>query len=463
MVLSRNCARVARLITLSALCAASARAAPPLVVSGDRHGLVRADGTPFFWLGDTAWLLFHRLDRAQTEHYLRDRARKGFTVIQAVAVADFAKEANPQVMSALLEGDPRRPNPAFFAHVDWVVQRANELGLTIGLLPCWGDAWNPYPGEPAAIFDVDNARAFGAFLGQRYRDADLVWILGGDHRVDSEGQREILRAMAAGLREGDGGTHLITFHPPGANGSSTWLHDEPWLDFNMRQNGHAAEYREYEKTRQDWARTPTKPVVDGEPLYEDHPLSFKQAELGHSVSADTRRALYWDLFNGAFGHTFGNHAVWQFWSPEVAPLNDPLMPWTEALSQPGAAQMKYAHKLLASRPGQRIPDETVLVAARVPTAVPGSGRYRFVSVRDAEHSWAMVYAPIGRPFSVRLDAIHAARVQASWFDPRTGQARAAGRYVARGVREFVPPAEGELSDWILVLDDATKKRAKPGS
>jgi hypothetical protein len=444
--------------------ASPALAAPPLVVSADHHGLARADGTPFFWLGDTAWLLFHRLDREQTERYLRDRAQKGFTVIQAVALGDLAGPGmrNAYGEASLVERDPRKPNDAFFQHVDWVVKRANELGLTLGMLPCWGDAWNPYPGEPGAIFDVANARSYGEFLGRRYKDADLVWILGGDHRVDTDQHKKILRAMAEGLRKGDGGRHLISFHPPGANGSSTWLHDEPWLDFNMRQNGHAAEYEQYGKTRDDWARTPTKPVLDAEPLYEDHPLSFQQATQGHSLAADVRRALYWDLFNGAFGHTYGNHAVWQFYSDKVAPLNDPLLPWTEALAQPGASQMQYARKLLESRPGARVPDEAILVVDRVKTAVPGAGRYRFVAMREAERSWAMVYAPVGRSFSVHLDALEAARVKAWWFDPRNGQVRAIALYPAKGEQKFTPPSSGEQSDWVLVLDDADKKLPKPG-
>ncbi|MET0285245.1 MAG: glycoside hydrolase family 140 protein [Polyangiales bacterium] len=440
------------------LLASSASAAPPLRVSIDGHALVRADGSPFFWLGDTAWLLFTRLDRAQAELYLRERARQGFTVIQAVALGDLEAPDMPNAygQTSLLGRDPRRPNEAFFAHVDWVVQRANTLGLTLAMLPCWGDTWNPYPGERQAIFDVEGARSLGLFLGRRYRDADLVWVLGGDHRIDSPAQLAILRAMAEGLREGDGAAHLITFHPPGESGSSTWLHDAPWLDFNMRQNGHGAEYAPYAKTRDDWARTPPKPVLDAEPLYEDHPLSFEQKTRGHSLASDVRRALYWDLFGGAFGHTYGHHSVWQFWSPGTEPANDPLLPWTEALAQPGASQMRHARSLLAAYPGARVPDDDILVPDRVATAVPGAGRARFVAMRAQTRRWAMVYAPVGRGFRVRLEAVMATRVRASWFDPRTGKLRAIATYPARGERTFIPPSAGEALDWILVLDDVDR-------
>lgn len=115
--------------------------------------------------------------------------------------------------------------------------------------------------------------------------------------------------MARGLRKGDGGAHLITYHPTGWHGSAQFFHNENWLDFNMRQNGHTAEYRSYGNTLNDYSRQPHKPIIDGEPLYEDHPVDFKPQEKGHSIAADVRRALYWDLFNGACGHTYGHHSV----------------------------------------------------------------------------------------------------------------------------------------------------------
>jgi hypothetical protein len=61
-------------------------AAPRLKVSENKRFLVREDGSPFFYLGDTAWELFHRLKREEAGRYLEDRARKGFTVIHAVTL-----------------------------------------------------------------------------------------------------------------------------------------------------------------------------------------------------------------------------------------------------------------------------------------------------------------------------------------------------------------------------------------
>jgi len=257
----------------------------------------------------------------------------------------------------------------------------------------------------------------------------------------------------------------MTFHPPGGNGSSTWFHDENGFDFNMRQNGHVAEFTgRYSQTRMDYDRMPPKPVLDGEPIYEDHPVSFDAKNFGHSVAADVRRPLYWDLFGGAFGHTYGHHSVWQMWSSKHAPKNFPLMPWDEAINQPGAAQMQHARALLESRPFlTRIPEDDVLANDPIPTAMPGAGRYHFAATRDTNGSYAMVYAPVGRSFRVRMDKITRRKVKAWWFNPRNGKATAIGTFENRGEREFFPPDAGEMLDWVLVLDEASRNFPPPGT
>lgn len=436
---------------------------PALKVSDNHRFLVTAEGKPFFWLGDTAWELFHRLNREEAELYLKNRAERRFTVVQAVVLAELngLKDPNAYGQTPLVKNDPTRPVEEYFQHVDWIVAKANSLGLYVGMLPTWGNLWN----RTNAIFTAMNAEVYGEWLGARYKNAGLIWILGGDRPVQNDTHKEIIRAMARGLRKGDAGSHLITFHPPGASGSATWWHNEDWLDFNMRQNGHVAEFTgRYDQTRADYNRTPVKPVLDGEPIYENHPVSFDATNFGYSIAADVRRPLYWDLFGGAFGHTYGHHSVWQMWSPQRAPKNFPLMPWDDAINQPGAAQMQHARALLESRPFlSRIPDDDVLAKNAIPTALPGAGRYHFAATRDSNGSYAMVYAPVGRSFKVNLGKISGAKVKAWWFNPRNGKADAIGTFDTGGEREFVPPDPGEMLDWVLVLDDASKKYPTPGT
>jgi hypothetical protein len=438
-----------------------------LEVSENRRFLVYQDGTPFFYLGDTAWELFHRLNREEAEAYLRNRAEKGFTVIQAVALAELngLGEPNPYGHVPLQNNDPTRPLEAYFEHVDWIVKKAEDLGLFIGMLPTWGDKWNKKWGAGPEIFTAENAQAFGEWLGRRYRDRAIIWIVGGDRPIENDEHRAIVTAMARGVRKGDQGAHLITFHPMGGQGSAEYFHAEDWLDFNMRQNGHEVNFDpRYALTRVDYDRMPVKPVMDGEPIYEDHPIAFRAKELGHSVSVDVRRPLYWNLFTGAFGHTYGHHSVWQMWQPGRQPINGPLLPWREALDQPGAGQMQYGRYLLESRPFlTRVPDDSIIVTAEVPTAVPGAGLKRLVATRDSEGSYAMVYSPAGRPFKVRMGAVSGSTVKAWWYNPRNGQAEAIGEFPNRGEREFSPPDKGEHLDWVLVLDDASRDFPPPGT
>jgi hypothetical protein len=430
-------------------------------VSASHRFLVRQDGRPFFYLGDTAWALFQRLDRAEADLYLQDRAAKGFTVIQAVILSEFDGLTVPNRYGdlPLRDADPLRPNEAYFAHVDHVVDRAAALGLVVGLLPTWGDKVGPLKwGVGPEVFDPANAGQYGEYVGKRYRDKPVIWILGGDRVPETEEQTASWRAMAEGVKRGDAGNHLMTYHPLGVSSSSVFFHDEPWLDFNMLQSCHLAWDRDnYNLIAVDYGRRPPKPCMDGEPNYEEMPLLGKP-EAGYFTAYDARKAAYWAVFAGAHGHTYGANGVFQFWDGAAPDRFSPLRPWQEALDLPGASQMRYLRRLIESRPFlSRVPDQSLLASD------PGGGPDHAQATRDAAGSYAFVYSGSGQPFTVDLGVFGGRRLAAFWYDPRTGAATALGSVAAGSARDLAPPTRGRDNDWVLVLDDAARGFPPPGS
>jgi len=447
---------------LMLLCAGAATARPAglprLKVSENGRFLVTEEGKPFFWLGDTAWLLFARLSKEEAWHYLKARAAQGFTVIQAMTVPWDARHVpNAAGELAFLDGDPAKPNERYFAHVDAVVDVAVRLGLYMGLLPTWGDAWNPWEGG-GELLSPESAEVYGEFLGRRYRDRPVIWILGGDRNPENERHLATVRALARGLRRGDGGRHLMTFHPSGWSSSSRWFHGDDWLASNMIQSGHSTRNaRNYELIAADYARTPAKPCLDGEADYEDHPVDWKP-ENGYFDDYDVRKTAYWAVFAGAHGHTYGCNDVWQFYRTGGQPETNARTPWREALLLPGAGQMRHLRALMESRPFlTRVPDQSLIVGAA------GDGARHVHATRDASGSYAMLYVPTaGQTVTVDTRELSGKRLKAWWYDPRTGKATALkDDFLVGGKLEFTTPPEGP--DWVLVLDDAAKRYPKPGS
>ncbi|HCO92493.1 MAG TPA: hypothetical protein DIU00_00840 [Phycisphaerales bacterium] len=427
---------------------------PALQISDNGRFLVRDDGTPFFWLADTAWQLFQRLDRGEVDEYLQDRAKKGFTVIQAVIFWGGVNEKNRYGDQPFVGGDPAKVNEAYFRHVDYTVDKASSLGLRMGLLPVWAGS---HIRPKKALFNLSNkekAHRYGLFLGERYRDKPVVWILGGDW--PGEGLELIFRAMAKGLAERDGGKHLMTYHPRGGGASSTWFHDDAWLDFNMVQSGHSFENRNYEMIAEDYRRRPAKPVIDGEPGYEDHPARF-DPKYGWLSAPDVRRFAYCAVFAGAAGHTYGCHDIWQFWQPDRKPITYARTPWKKALQLPGAGQMQYLRRLVESRPMLiRVPDQALIEGSAMRTTD------RIQATRGADGSYAFVYIASGKPVTIRTDKLSGSAIKAYWFDPRSGTSRVIKTFARAKRRQFTPPSSGKGNDWVLVLDDAAKDFASPG-
>ncbi|RBP51228.1 glycoside hydrolase family 140 protein [Arenicella xantha] len=428
---------------------------PRLEVSSNGRYLQYRDQAPFFYLGDTAWSLIHRLNREEVDRYLNDRARKGFTVIQTVALAELNGLIEPNAYGELplIDLDPSKPNQNYFKHADYVVDRAEALGMFVGLLPTWGKYWKT--GDANKVFTVDNAYSYGQFLGQRYKDKPIIWILGGDQNVVTKEERGIIDAMAAGLRDGDDGNHLITFHPRGPGQSSAQLHDAKWLDFHMSQTSHAGRNLDTGLyAERDLALKPLRPTLDGEPRYEGIPVGFYLKDhnrLERFDDDDVRQAAWWSVMAGACGHTYGNNNIWQMWQAGREPAIGANIPWWEALDHPGAMQLGFMRRFMeANRFHTLLPDQSLVVDG------PLRGPAKIRAMRSVDRSRIIVYSPMGEAFTLDQSQLNAVRSKKYWFDPRYGvsyEFRVSPRDRDNQTYQiFTPPTAGRGQDWVLVFE-----------
>jgi hypothetical protein len=425
-----------------------------LRVAVNHRYLEYEDGTPFFYLGDTAWLLFHRLKLEEAQYYLSNRAAKGFTVIQAVALAELIDTDTPNAYGELplIDRDPTRPNEAYFRHIDKIVQYAEELGLFMGMLPTWGKSWKLVGGNENAIITVENARVYGRFIGERYRDNAIIWIMGGDQDIESEEEYAIIESMALGVKEGDGGAHLITFHPRGPGRSAEMLHQAEWLDFNMCQTSHGAHDHDTGLfIEHDYALEPPKPTLDGEPRYETMPVGFYYQEVSRYDrfdDYDSRQAAYWALMAGACGHTYGHNCVFQYWTPELEPALWANISWYEALDHAGAFQMGHVRRLFEAYPFKDlIPAQDMILDG------PVRGGAKIRAARSRNGTFAFIYSPKGEPFAINKHVFNARRVKELWYDPRYGCTYYFHTATNAAFQTYTPPTSGRGNDWILILEE----------
>lgn len=422
-------------------------------VAPDGRYLLAPDGRPFFWLGDTAWTLCHVLDREDAAHYLDVRAKQGFTVIQMPALMSrYIDRANAYGDKSLLNKDLSQPDTTpgsdpndpsqydYWDHVEYVVDAAADRGLTVGILPffvAFGPGWD--------YLSSDNAYGYGRFIGQRFgKKPNVIWLLGGDDRADTDIKRAVWDAVAKGITEAVVGSEdyskvLMTYHSPGRTSSSFWLHDRPWLDFNMVQTW--ATYTSiHNRVTHDYRLTPIKPTGLGEGAYENGPEYPTKPITSHVI----RKQAYWSYLSGGY-HTYGNTSIWNF---GIEPRYS-KEPWKDALTDPGAIHVSIAARLLKSMPWwQLVPDQSVFARG------VGSGAGLNVAARSNDGTRVIAYLADAKRVSVRMAKLATGPVRTNWVDPKTGVRTPAGKYPNTGTRSFSPPDGWD--DAILLLETADR-------
>lgn len=450
----------------------------PLSLTPNGHFLQTRSGEPFFWLGDTGWELFHRLDREEARIYLKNRAEKGFNLIQAVALHELEAFESPNAYGDyplkgedILRPDTTRGNDPgdplqydYWDHLEFILEEAASLGLLVGLLPCWGEYVTPRFRD-RVIGSPEAGYAYGSFIGKRFLKYNdhLVWILGGDRLPDERSNGvQIWRAMAEGITDGvtdtpgyDGKADyrrtFMTYHCYAS--SSRWFHNDPWIDMHTWGSYHEKRDNEraYYEAQDDWKLDPPKPTLNSEPAYELLPVNYDWEHVsgGRFDDFDVRQQAYWSVFAGTCGHTYGCNPVWQMY--KKANPHPPLTlqnrkEWHEALDEPGASQVGYLKELILSR---SFPDRRPAQHILAENPHDPAGHLQAC----AGDRWWMVYIPTGKEVHLHMERPAGNRAQATWFNPREGHFGTPELTATGAITRFDPPGEpGRGNDWVLIID-----------
>lgn len=412
------------------------------------------EGNPFFYLGDTAWLLFDKLSEDDIILYLKNRYSLGYNVIQSVLVYSLPDRTLENGMPAGI----RNPyDISYWNFVKKIVNYANSLGICFALLPCWGHFIKD------GTVNEHNAKEYAEFLAKFFKEcSNIIWVIGGDVRGDVN--TKAFNILGHTLKKNNP-DKLITYHPFGRTGSYLWFNDASWLDFNMFQSGH----RRYDQLslgawddkcsnedsfgEDNWryvvknnSYKNRKPILDAEPSYEGIVQGLHDVREPYWEAHDVRRYAYWSVFEGACGFVYGNNAIIQFYTgTEKNPAYGVRETWKEALGAEGGLQMSilkdlfYEYKLYESTPHP----EYVLNQHE---------RYHRTSVA-ASDNMMILYTYEGDKLDIDLSRYKGQAFDVYFMNP-TGKNKAyMGSYSNLNNITLRPTKRHELSnDWIIILE-----------
>lgn len=436
-----------------------------LVISSNNRYLQFENGRPFFWLGDTGWLVPQHLDRAEVEYYFNKCRRAGYNMVQ-IQVMDAVPSYNIYGQQSLPYGwDFTKADPegvySYWDHLDYIVRKAEQNGIYIGMVAIWGSQ------VQTGNINAEQAKAYGKFLAERYKNSpNIIWIMGGD--IQGDIHPEVWNALATSIKSIDN-KHLMTYHPRGRYTSAKWWSKASWMDFHTFQSGHRKygqrmgnkDYPIPDSTEEDnwmyvdstWAYKPIKPVLDDEPSYEDIPKGLHDANEARWQDYDVRRYAYWSVFAGSCGHTYGHNAIMQMLKPGYPTgygSDGTVKAWYQGLEDPGYNQMQYLIDLMLSFPYfDRIPDQSIIAGKN------GVKYDRLIATRGKDY--LMVYNYNSDVMKIDLRKISGKKKLLWWFNPSDGAISFIGT-ADNKIITVSPQIEktDKINDRVLIAIDADK-------
>ncbi len=431
-------------------------------VSDDDRHFVHQDGTPFFWVGDTAWNGPLLSSKSDWDLYLKERSRQKFNTVQWVTTQWRASpdgDANKQL--AYTGTDKIVINPAFFQRLDEKVDAMNKAGLVSVPVLLWAiNAGGNPKVNPGVSLPEDQAILLARYMVARWSGNASAWILAGDGNYRGESAEKWKRIGRAVF--GDIAHAPVTMHPGGMQWVWKEFINEKWYGFHSYQSGHGDDDKTLKWITEgpltdDWMKLPHRPFVNLEPPYENH-IAYQSRK---PVSPDTtRRAIYWSLLCApTAGVTYGGHGVWG-WDDGTREPTDHAgtgvpLPWQKALTMPAAEQMAHLADFFASVNWTKLRPAPVVVVNNPGAQKPA----KFIAgAKTDDKELMVVYVPEERTVEIKLDSMPPSP-QVTWFNPRTGEKSPAVAVVTANTCQFPTPAEG---DWVLFMKTEKKPDGDAG-
>jgi hypothetical protein len=437
----------------------------PVRVAANRRYFEHADGTPFFWLGDTWWMgLCHRLhwpDEFKT--LAADRKAKGFNVVQIVAgLYPDMPPFNPRGANEAgfpWEKDFARINPKYFDAADERLMHLVDQGFT----PCIVGAWGYF----IPLMGVEKAQQHWRYLIARYGALPVIWCTAGEANLpyylakgfpyDDREQVKSWTEVMGYIRKTDPFRRPLTIHPTGIGRLSARnaTNDAALLDFDMLQTPHGqrdAVEPTVRTVRESYADEPVMPVINGEAAYE---------MLGDTLPTKWTRQMFWlCMTNGAAGHTYGANGIWQCNRQGEPHGPSPhhqsgdgygRIPWDEAMNLPGSRQVGLGKKLFERFAWQEFTPHSEWSAYHAHNGAAASYGPYATGIPEKVRG---IYVPEARAVDV-LKLERGVAYRAEVMDPTSGETTGLGKVTPDADGRWTvekPASDSYAEDWVLVLE-----------
>jgi hypothetical protein len=320
-----------------------------------------------------------------------------------------------------VDDDLNKPDPGYWSYLDYIVDKANQLGLYVNIFPAWhlhfedgisGDddtniIWSPI------IKTTADAEKYAAFIGNRYKNKRVLWTVGGDDQLITTTalRYSLYNAFGQALRSVVG-NQLIAYHGKAGLDPVDQLggNNPTWMNYLMAQSGHNDSHTLYLGKTVEISLDHGKPVLDGEAYYENHTywnigLNMWQPSY-FSTDYEIRKAHYWSAFAGSAGNGYGEASVFSFFDPDHYPPEvskvslsylsfSQSTDWKNGMNAPGADQMKHLKNLMQSRPyGTASLNRTMI------TSSTGSNGTQMGALKGSDFTF--IYLPVLSNISINM-------------------------------------------------------------